>query len=541
MLSILLSFLLGETTQTKAEEWAKVGEPRLARGLPQTVPFKFYTRLVYSFGMPPEEDAGSEEEEGEVNPTWWDMKKGDEKLGAPRRPGSVDLAKAPRAAWGMMWWGKKLQQFDWREHAEEFLNLTLDAPKVGDYHASTCTIDPLVWGKDGSLESDAEMAYWYLRWLDKWPNDERRPELMARIVELIQQCDKVQAEHDKVRPIVVSGNLDTSLPTWGVRFLAEASTRSYMDEATRERCKDIVRRSNKGQEPLVRVLEDSATPGKGLATQLALVRAGLRDSKSIEPTGVTKLQLTADDKGTSFDDFGTFRFPVDDTPVTLLRAGALLNRKELMERGVAALRARLNQLSDPTLVANGILVPKTIPTGALAPLTWEGQIHPVADKFECQEGQLMANFAEVADEFGGYFVHASGWAVGIDGVRATPQGPVSVLSSNPMPYTGDHEVEIVRQGKPRKTVEAIVLPSISRIVLEGRKLIAIPGVMKNRSKPALSGTFTMQGSSWSRKARIGVKGFECDWPRNTKAGRFTFKGKINGTPVSFGPVLISGV
>ena len=165
--------------------------------------------------------------------------------------------------------------------------------------------------------------------------------------------------------------------------------------------------------------------------------------------------------------------------------------------------------------------------------------------FEMYEGQLLASFAEALDEFGGFYIDSTGWAVGIDGCYAGKGNvPVSNLSSNPVPYRGEHKVEIVQPGKPRRTVEVTILPSISRIVAEqtadGPMLIAVPGVMPV-SKTALkvSGQFSLAGMKWKGAAKIGPRGLVCPWPKDVVAGTFSFKGKIGDTDVIYGPVVLN--
>ena len=98
-----------------------------------------------------------------------------------------------------MWWGTKLQQHDWKERAQELLNLTLAAPVVeGGFHAERFMHEPVKWGNSSGLITDAETAYWYLRWLEKWPNSERRADMLALVKSTIDACEAQQPELDRV-------------------------------------------------------------------------------------------------------------------------------------------------------------------------------------------------------------------------------------------------------------------------------------------------------------------------------------------------------
>jgi|GEM_PF-4690619 len=549
---ILAQVAVQDFGATQEKAWRQFGAPRLQRGLPQTVPLHFYSRVVYDFGpkIKPEDDIVSTVAVTRGPRPWWTSDIGGHKVGGPAKQGNISIPEAARAAWGMMWWGTRLQQHDWKERAQELLNLTLAAPVVeGGFHADRFVHDPVTWGGASNLTTDAQTAYWYLRWLEKWPDSERKVDMLALVNATIVGCEAQQLEFDRMlaserRPgiRIGSGHMsDRRLDPFSSRLLCKVIQSKFVPLEWRGTSRNIITRARAGY------FQNSTLSSLGGVVAISLEEERIGFVRAKDKLGVTEFlaqRVTLqDDAMTPIDDFGRMDNSAPDDSLALMRAGAALHRKDLFERGVAAMRASLNQLNEGTLVANGIKVPSGTPLGTMCPASYgKFSDFDIVTGFVTLEGQMLANFAEALDEFGGFYKDPTGWAVGIDGCRPGTSGePVSTLSSNPFPYSGEHKVEIVSPGKPRRRVDVTVLPSICRLEVEltpnGMILLAIPGAMPHSGvRPKLSGTFKLDGRSWKGKATIGPRGFQCKWPKGVTKGKFSFTGKIGNSKVTFGPV-----
>ena len=553
MLSCLF-LLLGQSIQSDLSDLSDLSDQsdgrlhtkRLERGLPQTVPLQFYARTVYSFGRQEAENEGPEGAKKDPNDPWWEAEVDGHDVGAPRKPGHVSLPDAVRAAWGMRWWGERLKQKQWVEHADQLVDLALAAPMGRGGRPWECSINPLKWPETAGF--DARLAFWYVRWLEQWPNDERKSEIDRRVDETLSHCEQEQGRLDAQPRWFINDRGGHWLDPEQARFVGRFVRFPHADESLRKRAMKLLDRQKGG---FGEGWSMNYPYGAGLA-RLEDVRNGRLKISELTGEGTVNLQWLKDSDDTpSFDEFGRLQGIGNDSAIAeealyLMRVGSLSHKRGSFERGVAALRSDLNLLQEPSLRANGIVLPDSIPIGSMA-THFDGQEYRVSGRhsFEKYEGRMIASFAEALDEFGGFYIDPTGWAVGIDGCYPGKNNePVSNLSSNPVPYRGEHKVEIVQPGKPRRTVEVNILASICRIVAEqtadGPVLIAIPGVAPlTKSRPTASGQFSLAGMKWKGVAKIGPRGLVCPWPKDVVAGTFSFKGKIGDTEVSFGPVVVN--
>lgn len=516
--------------------WKVYGSPLLKKGVPQTIPFHFYSRPIYTFSRQITPESQREQRKDGV---WWTGKVGENTLGAPLSPGRVQLPEATRAAWGMRWWGQRLQQYDWNTKSDQLLNLVLAAPRSAGGLPDTCTLEELLWDAPAPLYREGEMAYWLVRWLESWPDHARRADILAKVADALKACEQTTT-------LLATGRTDPTLDLTSARFLARLSNSVAMPGELRDRARVCLAGARVGYEPGSTEL---MSYGPNFLYSLETGASDLGPLANIVSTYQWVFDLPETRTYNEAGQFaGTGYGEVAEYAVGLLRAGAKLHRKDLFERGVAALKSGLNLLQESTLGANGVKLPAEIQNGMMAEGFSEGRFFWTDRRsFETCEGQLMANFAEVAESFGGMYVDSTGWRVGIDGCYVNAQGaPISSLSSNPFPYSGEHKVEVVTEGQTRKTVEVTLVPSICRmeVVHEAGKvfLVAIPGPLRNTDNaPKVSGEFTMVGKPWKAKGTLGLTGIQCPWPKDVKGSSFKFVGKINGVPVSFGPVTIARV
>ncbi|MBN1901092.1 hypothetical protein JW926_07185 [Candidatus Sumerlaeota bacterium] len=158
---------------------------------------------------------------------------------------------------------------------------------------------------------------------------------------------------------------------------------------------------------------------------------------------------------------------------TLCDYGALLGRRDLFERGVAALRASLTLINHPTHEKNGIY-PNPNYSYGLEPencghLGFDHQCGRTG--FDWGEGSGLAGIAYVMKKYGGVYIDSQNlWAVGIDGVGAEiDSGNVSVtnaLAALKSPFTETWEVKAVVGGDKDSAIKVMGNPYI-----QGKKVV----------------------------------------------------------------------
>lgn len=133
---------------------------------------------------------------------------------------------------------------------------------------------------------------------------------------------------------------------------------------------------------------------------------------------------------------------------TLCDFGAQLGRRDLFERGVAAVRASLALVNHPLHDGNGIYPNPNYPLGLMPENCGHGGTDQQNGRtgFDWGEGSGIASMAYLLHKYGGVYVdEASGWAVGIDGVAALDTKGRQItapLAALPNPWTGRQVVEV---------------------------------------------------------------------------------------------------
>lgn len=529
---------------SQVQSWNLFGKAKLLDPSPQPMPFLFMTEFVYSFGESEEEEraASKEEEEHEKEEgPWWSEEMGGMDVGGPREPGTIgfsDHALSMRAAWGMKWWGEQVGHPEWKERAEQLFNLMLVAPYQDlqgiPYEFNVKTEE---WSRPGGLAGTAANAYWAVRWLEKWSDGEAPEKARGFTAKVLADCSAVQesaiaaSEKRKGRGQTGMVSQDAFLGAAELRFVRRCANSKAIGEESARSAQRTWQRYNEWLNSLDAASRDLIrSKNRSHPTSYAELTTEERAEPDLLIQSLTHSPDSLEDDALCLCEMGR-------VAVNFMRAGALTGRQDIFERGLVRLRSQFKLLSDPTLVAVGLRGPN-FQFGRAATLVdgygdfgqWLG--------FEHGEGQILASVAETLDEFGGFFVHPSGWSVGIDGVTVgTDNGPVSLLIKNPKPFSGRHEVEVVKEGTRTKVLVSNE-PVINRIGVRADK-----GTLKVIAVPAggdrsigHSGVFFATGSSWSKVAETGATGFEASIPRSVLGkGKIGFRGVYSGQSVDKEP------
>lgn len=171
--------------------------------------------------------------------------------------------------------------------------------------------------------------------------------------------------------------------------------------------------------------------------------------------------------------------------VTLCQFGAELGRKDLFERGVAAVRASLALINHPMHAQNDIYPNPNYPLGLMPENCGHGGVDHQNGRtgFDWGEGSGLTSMAFLLDRFGGVYVDdKAGWAVGIDGVAAGDAKASTVITPLPgysFPWTGQQKVTVKTRSGATREVIAEPIKSIRRLEIRplpsGKfQLVAIP-------------------------------------------------------------------
>lgn len=195
--------------QIAATETWKVGSRYLDKILPQAMPFEEYAKVCYPAAF--NEAIGDNklgyfevEIDGKVCGgvcAGWGYQNG----WVSWQPWFNNL----RSAWGMRWWGKKLNTPDWVDKADKMLNLALAAPM--DQGAVPTTYDSKKKEWLGCLIKPRPDCYYDLTnmaWKGIWMIEWARWKDCPRREEVLDQCRKM------ARYMIKHQNADGSFPTW---------------------------------------------------------------------------------------------------------------------------------------------------------------------------------------------------------------------------------------------------------------------------------------------------------------------------------------
>jgi hypothetical protein len=243
------------------KQWEMYGSPELRNILPQTMPYAEYAKLCYP--------AAFAEKEKEKQLGWWDEPETrfhttHNDIGLSRRGGVYAgwgytegftswqaWFNNLRSAYGMCYWGKRLNNQDWLQKSQLMLNMALSAPRKQGafptmYNHMTqkwkgCMVSP---PNSDSYYCSADMAwkgYWLLRWYQDVQQQDADARSLAKEIgygqeETLKQCRELAEfflahqeasgaipswfREDFTTVPVLQESAQTALPAW---FLAEMS------------------------------------------------------------------------------------------------------------------------------------------------------------------------------------------------------------------------------------------------------------------------------------------------------------------------------
>ena len=231
--------------QIAADVSWKVGHVYFDKILPQAMPFADYANVCYP--------AVFDEHYPDVKAGWFDVtidgvQCGGVISGWGWQNGWVSWQcwfNNLRSAWGIRWWGKRLNKPDWVDKGDKMLNLALAAPMKDGAVPTTYQSREKVWRgcliaprKDCyyDLTNMAWKGIWLLKFLE-FPDCPRREEILKQCQAMAECMMRVQNSDGSIptwldRDLKVIPVLDhsaqTALPTW---FLAEMGRRPGADAA----------------------------------------------------------------------------------------------------------------------------------------------------------------------------------------------------------------------------------------------------------------------------------------------------------------------
>lgn len=460
-----------------AETW-KVGSKYFDKILPQAMPFEDYAKVCY--------------------PAAFNERIGDNKLGyfeveidgkicggvcagwgytngwVSWQPWFNNL----RSAWGMRWWGKKINMPDWVDKADKMLNLALAAPM--DQGAVPTTYDSkkkewrgcLIMPRADCYYDLTNMAWkgiWLLEWA-KWSDCPRRDDVLKQCREMAAYMMRFQnkdgsyptwlTKDHKVVPIL-DHSAQTALPAWFIAELAMVDKDGKMADSAKAGA-DFLTKHVVNQN-LWYDFETffSCSPKKCFQVDGKIDDEIMWDPHTLCPPQNTLSmhwaaealrsvgKVTGDEKympyalkaldmmnlyqntwpisfRTTAYTYGGFGVQNSDGEYndarqaqfgsTLCDFGAELGRKDLFERGVAATRASQTLINHPLHAEFGIYPNPNYPLG----LQPENCCHGGGDHqagrtgFDWGEGSGLTSMAWLLDKYGENY-RAKGWSVLVDG------------------------------------------------------------------------------------------------------------------------------
>ncbi|MEX2243925.1 MAG: hypothetical protein WD716_08780 [Fimbriimonadaceae bacterium] len=516
-----------------AHLWQRDGAERAHKPLPQTVPFLFYTKPTYD--MPQ-----TSEEKVQGLDAWWTGER-DGKVRAPRgADGQAKLTNdgnIARFAWGMRWWGNRLDQFNWRDNADEMMNLVVSAPPRDGLTPVAFDTASETWRyEDENSEAAAQTARWMLKYAEAFPDYPGREKLFARVGAIVAALGEDRLTGQAA---LVLSEVARSPAFEGSDLAAITKGRLSRSHSRLIALASLYERQHAAPSPetvsLTLYLAQSQAEGSQAAA-LRLARSLFLHQALWQPMTVVGTEV--------FGAFPAEHFLEESQSVytaDLLEACVLLGDQALATRAVVALRAPLGLFNHQTHSIAGIILPANIELHRSAP--WFGQNGQAA--FGAWRGvaegvgQTLTSIAATLDKYGSYYSARDGWSLGVDGVRLDAEGrPFSAFSANPISYEGAFPFEHVNPttGERTKGDRLPSFPTMRAFSLtldsQGVSVIALPGFIAQQATTELSGTFTF-GDGTSVKAEFMLTGFGVRaTPEILAAGPVTFAGAYRETSLS---------
>lgn len=534
-LDLLISKAEGTVDAANAHLWSKYGAERALSPLPQTIPFRYYTKPAYDMqanlddpviqGVPPENRKGM----------WWI-----DPATKTRAPLSTDhLAKLGldgnivRFAWGLRWWAEQLHQLPWIDNADEVVKLAATAP-------SNPSVTPVAFDlmtkKWRTVPFEASTTAYNARWTLKYIEEFASPSQESL-------TNYVQQSADAVMKAPANGT--TAL------FLQElAQTNAKLDSNLKGRAAAFVRDNRAHLKSLAKSVADTMGDPNIETVSLALVLAKLGEPEAklllsrhflrqavSKPSTVAGTEAFGALTGEHFSDEGQSNYSAD-----LFECAILIGEEQGVQRSISVLRAPLALHNHQAHTLGGMFYPDEVGYGRSA--AWFGHngqatYGPWRGIAE-GHGQTLASLADVYRRYGSLYTHKLGWTIGIDGIRVVDGKLYNGFSTNPVAFDGVYPFDHVDASIDERTSlrDPEHYPAVRTLTLgydDGKvNVLALLGFSVLDARGNLSGTFTF-GDGSKRPAEFLPTGLGVQvTPELLAKGPVTFNGAYKSFELKHG-------
>ncbi len=508
--------------------WNRDGAERFLSPLPQTVPFRYYTKPTYDIGSAVDQPG-----------SWWVSPNEDAAMRAPLgADGQAKLtagANLARFAYGMKWWAVELQQVPWADNADEVMNLIVSAPQRS---------------KMTPVAFDTATSSWRFE-----PFDVGATAVTARFKLKFAESSTYMGAEKLSKQVVQAARelMGTSPNGTSALFLLEFSKSNVIsDKAAKSDAADYLEDSRASLVALAGLYarQGTAPSVETVSTALYMARTGGHAAASRlvdqlflwqalwQPTTVKGTEVFGAFVGEHFSEESQSEYSAD-----LLDTVLTLGRREYGDRAIAALRAPLGLFAHGTHGISGMYFPSFIKAFRSSP--WFGlngqaefgQWRGVAEGV----GQTLTSLAQVTDKFGSLYTHKDGWTIGIDGITIVDGVTYSAFSRNPLAFEGVFPYEHVDASTDGRTnlSDPLHFPAMRSIALvkrdEGLYVVALPGFTVIDARNRLSGSFILHDGT-ALKAEFLPTGLGAMvTTENLAGGPVSFRGLLDKTVLSVRP------
>lgn len=528
---LLIAWTKDTVDQANDHLWFKYGAERALSPLPQTIPFRYYTKPAYDMqanlddpviqGVPAENRKGM----------WWI-----DPATKTRAPLSTDhLAKLGidgnivRFAWGLRWWAEQLQQMPWIDQADEVVKLAASAPNNAvafDTKTKQWRTAPF------DAQATAYNARWSLKYIEEFSTQSR-----DALTKYIDQS---------------AGAVMASEPTGTTAlFLLELSqTKANIDTELKGKASAFVRDNLKRLKSNALAAADSSEqPGvETVSLALVLAKLGEPEAKLLlsriflrqavnKPSTVSGTEAFGALSGEHFLEEGQSNFSAD-----LFECAILVGDEHFVQRSIGVLRAPLALYNHQAHTLGGMFYPDEVSYGRSA--SWFGHngqatYGPWRGIAE-GHGQTLTSLADVYRRYGALYTHKLGWTIGIDGIRVVDGKLYNGFSTNPVAFDGVYPFDHVDASIDERTTlrDPEHYPAVRTLTLgydEGKvNVLALLGFSVLDARGNLSGTFTF-GDGSTRPAEFLPTGLGVQvTPELLARGPVTFKGAYKSFALEHG-------
>ncbi len=499
-------------------EWSKM---RRNNPLPQTLPYWYMTKPIYSMQPTPDEKMLAPEGTGSRS-YWWEGEIGDWKVGSASSQPRLEWGESNnmlRAAIGLRYWGNKLGQPSWRDRSDQMAALTLAGFDAVQGMPKSFRISNKSFERESDMTKAAATAVWLLR-LSREPGF------------------PYQEEAKRAINSIPLGPELTGLSSWRLALAAELTDdRSRLEDlaAVAMSQPERVNSFDAGLVEALAVLSEKLHKRELAAKAARLMEIYAINQAAWDMGHVSDMPLLG---ALGSDDL----LDAEELPqaMLLLKVGELADDRVLFERGAIAQRSFVNLLYFNINAANGLALPSGTPvdrmSGGYSPDVFRGWAG-----FDKGEGQFLANAAIIDRDYGAFYRSDSGWAVGIDGLEANQKlEPVDLLARCPLPFGGHSTFEVLDQSNGRQAVDGPVFePNVRALTIEWiddePHVVAHPGYVPMSRSTRPSGEFILADGT-RLKAEVKAQGLAAPIrPSQTDLGPISFAGTMDGVSVDFHP------